>query len=78
MPVRRLVWTVARPNQGAGKGYCEPGASAACDRDLTMLYTGALRGHAGVAELVDASGLGPGEATRGGSSPSARTSFGLV
>ena len=28
---------------------------------------------AGVAELADAPGLGPGEATRGGSSPFART-----
>jgi hypothetical protein len=36
-----------------------------------------LEARAGVAELVDALGLGPNDASRGGSNPSARTSFSI-
>src|SRR3954464_3748027 len=41
----------------------------------SLLYERATGGPAGVAELVDAPGLGPGIERCGGSSPFARTSF---
>ena len=66
------VWSEPQPccfSNGPGKlvsinGTC--GSMAIC-------YTPSAPIYAGVAELVDARGLGPREATRGGSSPLART-----
>ena len=59
------------------KFLLHPAACIAIERDWRE-FALSWKNAAGVAELVDAPDLGSGDESRGGSTPSARTSFRLV
>ncbi len=69
-PSFRIAFTAEPPIYGASRN-----AGLAAWAVPQIAQGGASRGFAGVAELVDALGLGPSGASRGGSSPSARTNL---